>query len=82
MDEVEKIKKLFKEKFPNYPVLAIWDAKDFYLVSIEIISGKELSDGYFKVNKNNIKLDESWGYQSNLKDFKKIIQTPAIFIRK
>lgn len=82
MYEVAKIKNTFKTKYPNFPVLAIWDAEKFYLVGIEIKNGNELADGYFKVDKNNFKIDEKWGYQSNLAEFKEIIKKPAIYLKK
>lgn len=82
MTLVSEILSLFKEKFPNYQVLAIWDAGSYYLVSIEIKSGNELADGYFKVGKTYMRIDEHWGYQSHIDEFKKIIAKPAIYIRK
>lgn len=81
MTLISEILALFKERFPNYPVLAIWDAGSFYLVSIEIKSGNELADGYFKVGKKFLKIDERWGYQSHIEEFKKIIAKPAMYIK-
>lgn len=82
MTLVNEIISIFKKKFPNYPVLAIWDAGSFYLVSIEIKNGKELADGYFKVGKTYMKIDERWGYQSHIEEFKKIIAKPAMYIKR
>lgn len=82
MEEIKRIKDLFKKQFPHYPVLAIWDAGDSYLVNIEIKSGIELADGCFKVSKSSMKLDEKWGYQQHLEEFKRITSRPAIYIRK
>lgn len=82
MNDINKIQKLFEEKFPNYPIIAIWDAGEFYLVSIEIKNGNELSDGYFKVGKTYLKIDEKWAYQSHLAEFRKIIAKPALFLRR
>lgn len=79
---IEQIKTLFKNHFPNYPVIAIWDSGDSYLVSIGIKSGSELMDGYIKVDKNDLQIEKNWGYQKNLSEFKKIFSTPAIYVNK
>lgn len=79
--EIDKIIEMFKKKFPNYPVLAIWNAGNSYLVSIEIKSGNELMDGFFKVGKRYMKINESWGYQDDLDWFKRVIKTPAIYLK-
>lgn len=77
---IKSIKTLFKNHFPNYPVIAIWDAIDSYLVAIEIKSGKDLADGFIKVGKTDLQIIKNWGYQQNLDEFKSITSDPPIYV--
>lgn len=79
---MEKILKLFKNHFPNYPVIAIWESDDSYLVAIEIKSGKELADGFIKVDKSKLQIIKDWGYQQHLDEFKTIISKPPVYVSK